>query len=293
MFEISLSIGGTLVSDLTKKLKKVGKKNLSILGSCKFRLGDGAKVKFKHDVKSAVEDVKMGILDDILYKENIEVDKKELKSSITSTTLASPIEALGAIETMSGKNAKTQTIVVATQRNNKAPEFDMLRDTEIGSLLRTTFLPAVYQKVSDKWNELVNDAKKDATLVLYIPNLLRYLDDNTGKIRSRLTKVNLLVVATPSKSQVKNGEPETRSDDEAFTGRIIGDMLDAAIKVGAKDIIFDPFRHNHLKKDTSVTSNCWKVITTTQRVLENIDSIVLACDGVDENFITLNSVFNR
>ena len=292
MIELSLTIGGETVGDIVKKIKKNAEKNLSILGKCKFRLFDGAKIKFKHDVNASVEKTKMGKLENLLFKENVVVDKVELKSSITTTTLATAMETVTALETLNGYTAKRQTVVITMNKSDITESFDMLKDTTLGEILRTTFFPLVYKKVADQWKELNNGDKSDSTNVLYVPDVLYYLNDATGKIKHTLTFINVLILAIPDKKYIKNGEVENRTDDEMYIGRIIGDILDASIRVEAKDVIFNPFEPKALKKDTSITANCWKVITSSKRVLENMNSIILTTDNVDADFITLNAVFS-
>ena len=255
MIELSLTIGGETVGDIVKKIKKNAEKNLSILGKCKFRLFDGAKIKFKHDVNASVEKTKMGKLENLLFKENVVVDKVELKSSITTTTLATAMETVTALETLNGYTAKRQTVVITMNKSDITESFDMLKDTTLGEILRTTFFPLVYKKVADQWKELNNGDKSDSTNVLYVPDVLYYLNDATGKIKHTLTFINILILAIPDKKYIKNGEVENRTDDEMYIGRIIGDILDASIRVEAKDVIFNPFEPKALRKDTSVTAN--------------------------------------
>ena len=292
MIELALTIGGISMSATLKKLKKISNKNLEIVRKCKFRLYDGAKVKLKNDVQTSIDGVKMGRLEDLLYKEKIEVDNTNLKSDITSITLANPLEAVTALNTITGKNAPRYTFIIPMNKKDIHFEFDMLKDTTLGELLRTTYLPLVYKKVSDDWKKLNEKDKTESTNVLYIPNVMHYLDLD-GKIKSRPFYINILIVAVPELKYLTNGEPETRSDDEFYTGRIVADILDSAIKVGATHLVFNPFGINGLKNDLGITANCWKVISTTKRVLENLESIILTADDSDTLFVTLNSIFNK
>lgn len=275
-----------------KKLKKISNKNLEIMQKCKFRLYDGAKVKLKNDVQTSIDGVKMGKLEDILYKEKIDVDNITLKSGITSITLATPLEAITALNTITGKNAPRYTVIIPMNKKDIPFEFDLLKDTTLGDILRTTYLPLVYKKVSDDWKKLNDKDKSESTNVLYIPNVMHYLKSD-GKIKQRPFYINVLIVAIPTLKYLKNGEPETRSDDEFYTGRIIGDILDAAIRVGATHLIFNPFTLEGLRNDFGITANCWKVISTTKRVLENLESIIFTTDDSDTLFVNLNSIFNK
>ena len=110
-------------------------------------------------------------------------------------------------------SAENQTIVLPIVNKKKSIScFNMLNDTIIGSLLRTSTLKPIYKRLKSEWEELNKDDKSDFVNVLYIPNILVFLDENTGKPLRQPYQINLLLISLPSTKYMLNANGSNITD---------------------------------------------------------------------------------
>lgn len=273
-----------------KQIKRLAEANIRILRSGKLKVSKNKKIPLKPFVKESVENSIVSRLDGIISKEDVIIDTENLRCDITSN-LTDEIKTVDLANR--AKSVKTQTIVVSTSKKAATNIFDFINTDAIGMLLRTSTLGSIYSEIKDRWVDINKDDSTHFTNVLFIPKILVFLDFNTGKIRKTPLTVNLLIVATPSMSKMNENNIEEISQTDA-TSRVIADILDSAIKCGCKSLVLYPYGNKITQKDKSESGNLWFTITSTQRVIENIESIIFTFDDDNESdYIVFNASKNR
>lgn len=267
-----------------KHLKKLAESNIQMLRSGKIKFAKDQKVDISSFVTKSIDNTIISRLDAIISKEDVVIDTKDLHPNIT-TNLTDPINTA---ELSSQINSPvTETIIIPINKKSALDIFDYLGCDTLGTILRSSTLAAVYKKVKSQWVDLNSEDGSQFTNVLYIPDVMVFLDFKKMKIRKVPFKINVLIVATPSVNKMNENNIDKPSDEEAAS-RIIADIVDAAIKCGCKDIIVDPFDCKILAKDISNTSKLWNQIVTSQRYIEQIRSTIFAIEDEDR-FVVFNS----
>ena len=268
-----------------KQLKKLAKSNIQVLKSGKIKIAKGEKISLKSFVNDSIQNTVISRLDGIISKEDVVLETKDLRVDITSSMTSDfkTSELASRVQT-----PKTNTIVVTINKKNALDVFDMLDDSSLGIILRTSTLTSIYseKEVKDKWVELNHNDKTSFTNIMYVPNIMVFLDPSTGKIREKPYYINLLLVAVPSQKKMSDGIESLSYEN--VVGRIIADICDAGIKCGAKDLIVDPYQYKVMRKDPHVTAELWSQISTTQKFIEQIHSMIFTIEN-EELFIIFNA----
>ncbi len=272
-----------------KQLKKLAKANIKILRSGKLKIAKGEKLSLRPFIKDSIDNTIVSRLNGIISKEDVIVDTEDLRCDTTSNLT----DELKTIELTAKVNSpKTQTVVVSLSKKNAVNAFDFIESNAIGVLMRTSTLASVYAEVRDEWNDLNKDKNDSFTNVLFIPKVMIFIDLITGKVRKDPIYINFLMVASPSVDKMKEEGIEEVTQRDA-TMRVIADTLDAAIKCGCKDLILYPYYNKITQADKTESGTLWHSITTSQKVIENIDSIIFTFGDENENdFITFNAAKN-
>lgn len=271
---------------MKKKKKKdtfsIAEQNIKILKSGKVKVKKGQKISLSPYVTDSVNNAVVSRLDAIISKADVVIDTAS-KLLVTSTNLSSmkrTVELLTKID-----SPIVYTLVHTINKKDATDVFDFMDDGVIGSLLRSSTLASIYKELKPNWVELNTDDKTSFTNVLFIPKILVFLDETTGKIRKRPYVVNLLLVVEPSTKDMATGLEKL--SNEEVTDRIVKDVFTSAIKCGARNLIVNPYCHKALMVDEHYTSDVWKVMSEVQPSIENIDTIDYSV-GNDDLYIIFN-----
>jgi hypothetical protein len=262
----------------TKKENKKLAKSIKILASGKIKMDGRNKISLEPFICDSFENAIVSRLDAIISKEDVVIDSCDYRTDVTAnmTTVWKLTELLSTI-----KDPDNQTIIVpVVNKKNALSVFDLYESTVLGSLLRSSTLASIYRKLKPKWASLNDNDKTQFTNVLYIPNIVVFLDEETGKILKRPYQVNLLVVVTPS-LKFMSDTGEKVSTDHA-SKRLICDVFDSAIKCGCKNIVLSPYSHMILSDDPYTTAKLWHEVCGAQRTRENISNVSFAIN--DDNY---------
>ena len=279
--------------------KKKNKSTKKIATNVSYRMKNGAvKVRkgeymdISESIQFSTEQSILSRLDNIISKEDVLVDTSDCKVSI-KTLMTNELYTAEAIFRLGNK--KVHTIVIPVSKKEAISSFDFLEATILSAILRTGTLGYVYNNIAESWKAMNEENTSSFTNVLYVPKVLEFIDFNKGKVRKcNLFNINVLVVALPSKNAIieevksDDNDIDEKDVDSLLASRVIADICDAAIKCGCKDLIIDPFGYKFLEKDKTETSSLWKQITTSQRFIENIDSVTFTTDD-NSDYVVFSS----
>ena len=268
-----------------KKYKKLAESNIKILRSGKIKIAKGEKINLKPFVNDSIKNTIVSRIDGIISKEEVVVDTENLRLDIT-TNMTNDIKVSELVSRVT--NPKTSTIVLVVNKKDALDSFNFLDSGSLGIILRTSTLASIYsdQEVKNKWVELNKDDTSSFTNVLFVPKIMMFINPENGKILKTPYYINLLLLAVPSVKKMSDGI-EAVSETDAVA-RVISEICDAAIKCGAKDLIYDPYAYKLFRSDSHTTAELWNEITTSQRFIEQLDSVIFAIES-EELFIVFNA----
>lgn len=266
-----------------KKLKKFAEYNIQILKSGKVKFMKNEKVDISSFVDKSVENTIISRLNGIISKEDVVIDTKDLHSNV-STSLTSQLHTVEL--TYKANNPDTETVVITMPKKSSLNLFDYLGADTLGEILRVSSLAAIYKQVKDKWVELNKNDTSQFTNVMFVPDVMIFLDSKGFMLKNPMN-INVLIIAVPSRSKMNEGGIEEPTVEEAIT-RVVADVSDAAIKCGAKHLIIDPFDYKLFYKNPTEASKAWNQIVTTEKYIENNKSTIFAINS-DELFVIFNA----
>lgn len=267
-----------------KQRRKMAESNFKILKSGKLKVKKGQKINLRPFITNSVENSVVGRLDGIISKENVVVDTEDLHQNVTSNMLSDIHVASLAAKT---EKPGISTLVVTVNKKNALDAFDLMRDDSLGILLRTSTLTSCYMELKQEWKDLNEEDNSNFTNVLYVPEVMVFVDPDTGKLLKKPFKVNIIILAIPTKKNMSEQGVEEFTDEMAAS-RVIADIMDSAIKLGCKDIIIDPYCHKYLISMPYDAGKLWNNIVSTQRCIEQFKSIIFAIED-EELFVSFNA----
>lgn len=274
------------MSKKKKQIKEAAKSSIKVLKNGKIKLVKGVKFNITPSVDYTIDNSVISRLNGII--EETKSKPSEHKNIDTLITMVSQVESINLNNRLT--NGKVvPTIVVVTSKKD-ATDFDFIGTGTIGDLLRASTLAPVYREIKDKWVDLNHSDKTDFTNVMFLPNLLMITDWNTVNTLIEPYKFNLLLVAVPSTKYMKANDNDESSTFDHNLSRIIMDVMDAAIAVGAKHLIIDPFDHKCERKNPTVNAKIWHSIVDTIKVKNSIDFINF-CVVYDDFYIPFTVEF--
>lgn len=279
---------GVVMGKKKKKLKVSAKANIQILKSGKLKINGGQKLDLNPFVNDSVDNTIVSRLDAIISKEKVELEDTVTKLPISCNLT----DELRTAELLSrSNNLEVPTIIIPVQKKNALDCFDYLEDNTLGKILRSSTLAAVYMRVKNEWVDLCKEDKTGFTNVLYVPNVLVFINAH-GELKKKPFKINVCVVAIPSPSKmelsVDSTEVVEKPSDEDISARIIADMIEATIKCGGRRVIVNPFAAKALTKDVTTTSDLWDQILTSERSITQLDCVDFALEDEDK-FVVFNA----
>ena len=267
-----------------KQRRKMAESNFKILKSGKLKVKKGQKINLRPFITNSVENSVVGRLDGIISKENVVVDTEDLHQNVTSNMLSDIHVASLAAKT---EKPGISTLVVTVNKKNALDTFDLMRDDSLGILLRTSTLTSCYMELKQEWKNLNEEDNSNFTNVLYVPEVMVFVDPDTGKLLKKPFKVNIIILAIPTKKNMSEQGVEEFTDEMAAS-RVIADIMDSAIKLGCKDIIINPYCHKYLISMPYDAGKLWNNIVSTQRCIEQFKSIIFAIED-EELFVSFNA----
>lgn len=276
-----------------KKLKKIATNVSYRMKNGEIKVGKGEYINIDEYIKYSNDNLIISRLDNIISKEDVLVDTSDCQVDI-KTLMTNELYSAEALTSI--KSNKTYTIVLPVSKKDAISCFDYLEYTILSAILRTSTLGYVYNNIKETWVAMNSENTSSFTNVLFIPKVLEFIDFKKGKVRSkeRMFNINVLLVAVPSKNaiieEVEDNDNKVDENDvnTVLSSRVIADICDAAIKCGCKDLIIDPFGYKFLDNDKTNASTLWKEITSSQRFIENIDTITFTTEG-NSNYVVFSS----
>lgn len=259
----------------------ISQKNVKILKEGKIKIPKGPKVPIEKFISDSVNKTVALPLDAIIAQESLTSAKETPTIDLQMSTMWDVITRPSfTAEAVLGGSVNTAVIVVNKKNSGEAFTFD--DGTIVGSLMRTSLLPAIYKRIMDNWVD-INDKKNLSTNVLFIPDILVYLDKSTGEVLRYPYKVNLLLIAEPSKKDFEES-PEYKDKEvtkEELVERIVSDVAEAAVKCGVSNLVIAPYCHKWLVNDIYITAEKWKDMCSFQPICVAIEQIVFAINKED------------
>lgn len=271
------------------KLIKRAKQSMKILKSGKIMVKGDQEIDLSPFIKQSTEEAVVSRLNGIISKEDVVIDEagKELDVKYTLQPLMKTVE----LDAQIPSDGELSTMIIPIKKKSAITAFDFLADGPLGELLRSSSFASSYKKIKKQWVELNKNDSSEFTNVLYIPNIMIFMDPKTGKFRKEPYKINVLILALPTKSQFINEErPTVTTEDAVFW--IIADILESAIRLGTKKIILDPFEPKLLKKERACTADAWARALSGDKIRSQFKSINFAFEN-DANFVVLNAKMNE
>lgn len=271
-----------------KSKKSVALSNIKILKSGKIKFSKDNKIDVSTFVQESINDVVISRLDSIISKEDVIIEPDEVKRELKSY-LVSPMDIAEISSLVSSSVQKT--IVIPVDKRDALDIFDFLDGGVMGEILRTSTFASIYKKVKKQWKDLCKKDNSHFTNVLYVPKVMVFLDERTGKIKNQPFYINVLIVATPpAKYMVENCMEEI--DDEDIIKRYVSDLISSSVKCGCKDIILDPYSTDVLLDNISLSTEIWMRHLSDKVSKENFNSMSFSLP--DQNlFISFEAQLNK
>lgn len=252
------------------KLLKRAKQSMKILKSGKIMVKGDQEIDLSPFIKQSSDEAVVSRLNGIISKEDVVVEEgaKTVDIKYTLQSLMKTTE----LESHVHDDAEPPTIVIPIKKKSAISAFDFLTDGPLGDLLRSSSFALTYKKIKHQWVELNNDDTSSFTNVMYVPNIVVFMDVKNSKFRKDPYKVNVLILALPTKAQMIDDEhPNVTNEDASFW--TVADILESAIRVGSKKIILDPFEPKVLRKDKAATIDAWSKALESDKIRSQFNSI--------------------
>lgn len=258
-----------------KDAYSIAEQNIKILKSGKVKIKKGQKISLTPYISDSVANIVCSRLDAIIDTSRVDIDTSACKfdTDLIMNTIKRSVEMLTKLD-----KGITYTITHIINKKDAIKIFDFMNDSIVGTLLRSSTLASIFKKIQYDWSELNVGDKSSFTNILFVPNILVFLDPDTGKIIKTPYKVNLLLIVEPSQKYQKEIPLEKATDEEAIT-RMISDVFTAAIKCGAKNLVVAPYCHKLLLNDPYNTAGVWCDHISTQDTISNLSSVNFAINN--------------
>lgn len=238
--------------------------NMKILRKGKVNIGQNTKIYLGPYIKISIENT--------ICKKLSDIDSFDMTNNCGKINhYFDQISIEGALSFLSMTNPDiTYTSGVITSKKNFDKLFSFKGDSIINYLYRVSTLPAIHQYIESEIRKHENKTiDSDDAIVIYIPDILIYLDKRGNVIHQPYT-INLLLVVVPSYKMMKESENINRFE---VGRRYVDDLCDAALKCGVKNLVIDPFCHKRLLKNANDISNYWLEKEDIYDMRTHIDSI--------------------
>ena len=278
-------------------IKKLIKRNVKTLKKGVIKAG-GKKIDIKPLIDSSAEDATIvSSIDKIIP---VVTDRKSddgliLQTSVTAikkngnykrvldNLLTNPLNLV--LE----KSSQNITVVLMKPLDKIKDFYFDSNDLE-GALMRQSTLSHVLKKVMLKWKNTIYNTAIDATAVMFLPDIVVFLNSNGDIIKP--STLNVLYVGLPA--NVKNDN--STSAGEIIKANILTNMMDVfdvAINLGLTKITFNPYTTKYSRKHPDIVSDGLVRIVTSKKVRDNFESINLEFDDDDLCIMFCNAQKNH
>lgn len=257
---------------MSKNKKNIAKNTIKVLSDGKVKIKKGKKMDLTPFISFSVNNCRMGTIDGTGRAGR---PPKDLEIGINNLML-STAESL---RIMSVGLSEADFTVVDIVRLKDSNTFDMTSPDTKGEMLRSSTLGGCYKEVKMKWKELNSTEYSKNTNYLYFPELISFMNSDTGDVLRMPFKFNYLMISIPSISRTGY------DDTEVYINNMVADIMDCIIDVRAKNIILDPFSIKVFRENPEVTSRLFNTIISTDKVKNYLDSVTFAIPNSD-NFVT-------
>ena len=288
MLEVRL----TLSMGRKKYIKNLAKASLKITNSGKIKVDKNHKIDITPFVKDSVEKSVVSRLSALISKESVAVDATDMRCCSNNVMLPE----INIAQTLYNESAPIEdmpTICITVPKSKALEIFDFLDSGCTGEILRVSTLASVYKQIKQAWVDLNEDDPTEDSNIMYVPNVMFFVDLRTGKPSKHPFKANILVVAVPSKKNMVKDKTSTEDiTDEYAVHKIVNDTVEAAIRLGVKELIIDPLSAKFLRKNVSLVGYEWETLISSQRVMENLKEVSFSLTN-DEAFVRFTSARRR
>lgn len=261
-----------------KKLMKKAKKSMKILKSGKILIEGANKIDLSPFIKTSVDEAVVSRLDGIISVEDANAKKVNCKIDHVLQSQVRVSELNG----MTNQSPVNDTILIMLPKKASLTVFDFLDTGVVGDLLRCSTLANAYKQVKKKWVELNTDDNTEFTNILYLPDIMVFLDTKNNKFKEVPYKVNVLICAIPPTKRIAELHPTDEDTKQTARMRIISDCLEAGVRLGVKRLIIDPFMVKQLRKDRSDSAKLWNEAIRSERIRHSYTNIIMAFEDEGE-----------
>lgn len=254
---------------MAKNKKHVAKNTIKVLSDGKVKIKKGKKVDLTPYIQNSVANCVMGTIDGVGRPGR---RPKDLELTVSNLMLTAP-EALRIIST---GTTDTEFTVVDIVRLKDANTFDLTEDSIKGEILRASTLGGCYKEVKMKWKEFNSAEYSKTTNYLFFPELVSFMNSETGDVLHMPFKFNYLMISVPSINRFGY------DDIDVYLNNVIADIMDAIIDTKVKNIIIDPFTIKAFRENVDVVSNLFNTIMLTDKVKNYLDSVIFAIPESDK-----------
>ena len=252
--------------------KNIAKNTIKVLSDGKLKIKKGKKVDLTPYMDKSIANCIMGTIDGSGKRGR---RPKDLELGVNNLLLSSP-EVLRILSTTCTDSEYT---IVDIVRLKDSITFDLTENSVRGEILRGSTLGGCYKSVKKKWLELNIPKVSDKTNFLYFPELVSFMNSDTGDVLKMPFKFNYLMISLPSMSR------SGYDNKDVYLNNAVADIMDAIIEVGAKNVIIDPFAIKVFAENSDKVSNLFNTIISSDKVKNYLDTISFAIP-YDDLFVT-------
>lgn len=267
---------------------KLAKKMLKIMKSGSYFLED-REVSLKNFIDESVKNIEMGTIESLITKETTKIGDNENKvcvQTVREKGFMLNVPFMYNNNTSGTKDAYTPKTIVLTMTKKKFKDnLDLLEDSEIGAILRTTTFGMIYKEIKESWQKVVEE-KTDLTKILFVPDVKIILSPS-GKPITPIS-FNVLIIAVPTEKEYKKLVDDI--DIETINSRIIADIFESSIRLGCKAIVVNPSQLKVFRNNKGITSKFFKAALTSDRINDNF-KVVHLTNCYFKNKDDINSLF--
>ncbi len=257
---------------MSKNKKNIAKNTIKVLSDSKVKIKKGKKMDLTPFISFSVNNCRMGTIDG---SGKAGRPPKDLEIGINNLMLSSA----ESLRIMSVGLSEAEFTIVDIVRLKDSNTFDMTSPDTKGEMLRSSTLGGCYKEVKMKWKELNSTEYSKNTNYLYFPELISFMNSDTGDVLRMPFKFNYLMISVPSISRAGY------DDVNVYINNVVADVMDAIIDVRAKNVIVDPFSIKVFRENPDITSSLFNTIVSTDKVKNYLDSVTFAIPNSD-NFVT-------
>lgn len=192
------------------------------------------------------------------------------------------------VDLVSGIHGKKEYTIVVPMTKKKSLKLG--EDGIFQYLNHTSTFRYLYKNIRRAWFDLTENDDTKFTNVLWIPGIHMIANSRGSVIKDKDIVVNVLVTAFPNIDNASDGVEKVSKED--YMLRIVNDTYSAAIKLGCKTILVDPFHMRVLRNEAAMSSDMWNTATTEKKYIENIQDTFFSIEE-DDLFIIFSRYYDK